>query len=63
MCLEPHNIACVKIVKVITDNDYFYNVIDYDYEYFASGNADYDCVYDYLRSYKLIPSITITVYD
>ena len=35
--------SCV-IVKVIADCDYIYNLIDneYDYDYIASGNGDYD---------------------
>jgi len=32
-------------MKVITDYDYIYNAIDYDY--IASGNVDYD--YDCLK--------------
>jgi len=32
------------IMYIITDNDYIYNVIDFDY--IGSGNGDYD----YLRS-------------
>ena len=45
------------IVKVITDYDYIYNVIDYDYIAFGTGD------YDYLRSYNRLQSITITDYD
>ena len=54
MGLKLHNIAFSKrvkpygIVKVITDYDYIYNVIDYDCDYIASENADYD--YNCLRS-------------
>ena len=47
--------ACV-IVDVITDYDYIYNVIDY--EYIASGNNDYD----YLRSCNRLQSNMITDY-
>jgi len=44
-------------VKIISDYDYIYNVIDYDY--IASGNVNYD----YLRSCNRLQSITITDYD
>ncbi len=42
-------------MKVITDYDYIYNVIDYDY--IASENVNWDCVIDYN---PLRLSITIT---
>ena len=48
-------------MKVIADYDYIYNIIDYDYDYFAFGNYYYDC--DYLKSCNRLQSITITDYD
>ena len=48
-------------MKVISDYDYLYKVVDYDYNYIPSWNAD--CDYYYLRSCKRLQSITITDYD
>jgi hypothetical protein len=41
-------------MKVITDYDYIYNVIDYDY--ITSGKGDYDYGCDYLRLLAIIPT-------
>ena len=49
------------IMKVISDYNYFTNVIDYYYDYIASESHDYD--YDYWGSCNRLQSITITDYD
>ena len=43
-------------MTVIAEYDYIYSVIDYNYDYIASGNDDYD----YLISCNRLQSITIT---
>jgi len=55
--ISNHNKTLGVIVKVITDYDYIYSGIDYDY--IAPGNGDYD----YLTSCNRVQSITITDYD
>ena len=47
-------------MKVITDYNYVYNVIYYDYNYFAFGDYTYDYDCDYLKSCNQSQLITIT---
>ena len=51
------------IMKLICHYYYIYNVINYEYNYIACGNCDYDYGYDYLRSCNRLQSITIANYN
>jgi len=58
MGLKSHTKACVKHC-VITDYDYVYNVIDYDYNYTESRNGNHD--YNYFRSCNRVMDYSSTV--